>query len=285
MYAATYETFLQAYREIARGLRLPGHDDPKIDSVDLVLKWLEEEPHKWLMILDNADNAEHFLPPVESSLSPADTAEPRKTRKRYLPTILDSQKSLFITTRNRHLGKDLAHGGLCVEAPPFSYREADQLLRLKLEGIEVSFDVSGTKRLLEILGNIPLAITQAAAFIKRNRSIMTIQGYTAALEKDQQSLMQHLTLELQDHRRQTGYPNAVFLTWKRSFDQISSQEPEAAKLLSVIAMIAPNRIPDSLLRPLLERDVDFTMAIGTLDGFALISREIEESTWSIHPLV
>ena len=50
-------------------------------------------------------------------------------------------------------------------------------------------------------------------------------------------------------------------------------------------MLDPQRIPEKLLRRLAEREVDFRMAIGTLDGFALISQEIGRETYAIHPLV
>ena len=171
-----------------------------------------------------------------------------------------------------------------MEVPPLSPQEAKALLRLKLKGSASSFDVSSTtERLLDVLGYIPLAVTQAAAFIIRNP--WTLQGYLAALEKDKQNLTEYLSQELQDPRRPRGFPNPVFRTWKLSFDHILAQEPKAAKLLSLIAMLDPQRIPEKLLRRLAEREVDFRMAIGTLDGFALISQEIRGETYAIHPLV
>ena len=39
------------------------------------------------------------------------------------------------------------------------------------------------------------------------------------------------------------------------------------------------------MQPLTERDVDFRIALGTLDGFALISQEVGRETYTIHPLV
>ena len=171
-----------------------------------------------------------------------------------------------------------------MEVPPLSPQEAKALLRLKLKGSVSSFDVSSTtERLLDVLGYIPLAITQAAAFINRNR--WTLQGYLAALAKDKQNLTEYLSQELQDPRRPRGFPNSVFRTWKLSFDHILAQEPKAAKLLSLIPMLDPQRIPEKLLRRLAEREVDFRIAIGTLDGFALISQEIGGETYAIHPLV
>ena len=283
VYAASFTTFLQACHDIARSLKLPSCDEPGTDPCELVSKWLNEEDHSWLMILDNADNAELFFPSVGSDSPPATVTQPQRSLNDYLPSILNPQKSLLVTTRSRLVGQDLAYGELCVEVPPLSPQEAMDLLQLKAKGAVGSFDKYSTERLLGVLGYIPLAITQAAAFIIRNR--WTLQGYLAALEKDKQNLTDYLSQELQDPRRPRGFPNSVFRTWKLSFDHILAQEPKAATLLSLIAMLNPQRIPEKLLRPLAEREVDFRMAIGTLDGFALISQEIGGETYAIHSLV
>ena len=283
VYAASSDRFVQAYGDIARRLKLPGWDHSNTDSCDTVSKWLNEEDSRWLMILDNADNADLFSPSIESDVSPTTTTQSERPLVDYIPRNLDSQKLMIVTTRSKSLGMDLAYGESCVEVKPFSSQEAENLLRLKLEGAAGSFDTLTTKRLLEILGCMPLAITQAAAFIKRTE--MTVQDYLAALEKDKQNLKDFLIKDLQDHRRQPGFPNSIFRTWELSFKQIFKQDPPAAKLLSVIAMLDPQRIPQKLLERSVERDIDFWTAIGTLVGFALITKELEGETYTIHSLV
>ena len=283
VYAASYGTFLQACHDISWRLKLPACDEPKTDPCELVSKWLNEEDHSWLLILDNADNADHLFPSAELNSPPATVTQTQRALNDYLPSILNPQKSLLITTRSRLIGQDLANGELCVEVPALSHEEAKALLQLKLRGSAGSFDRHNTERFLDVLGSIPLAITQAAAFINRNQ--MTVQSYLAALEKDKQNMTDYLSQELQDPRRPRGFPNSVFRTWKLSFDQILAQEPPTAKLLSLMAMLDPQRIPEKLLRRPAEREVDFRMAIGTLDGFALISQEIGGETYAIHPLV
>ncbi len=192
VYAANYTTFLQACHGIARSLKLPSCDEPGTDPCELVSKWLNEEDHSWLMILDNADNAELFFPSVGPDSPPATVTQPQRSLNDYLPSILNPQKSLLVTTRSRLVGQDLAHGELCVEVPPLSPQEAMDLLQLKAKGAVGSFDKYTTERLLDVLGYIPLAITQAAAFINRNRC--TLQGYLAALEKDKQNLTDYESL-------------------------------------------------------------------------------------------
>ena len=283
MYAASSGTVLQACHEIARSLQLPTYEDPKSDPCELVSRWLKEDDRTWLLILDNADDADVIFASTEFHESPATVTQTHRPLIDYLPSILNPQKLLLVTTRNKRVGQDLAHGELCVEVPPFSCQEARALLRSKVKGATDFFDVSSTERLLEVLGHIPLAITQAAAFINHNG--MTVEGYLTALETDKQDLTEFLSHELQDHRRQRGFPNSVFRTWKFSFDQILTQEPQTAKLLSLLAMLDPRRIPEKLVRRSIGRELDFRTAIGTLNGFALITAEIGGEIYAIHPLV
>ena len=284
IYAANSTQFVQAYQDVARKLKLPGCDDSDVNPCELIFKWLDEDDGSgWLMILDNADNADIFSRSTDLNASPVDTDTTSRPLADYVPKRLDSKRLLIITTRSKYVGEDLIDGESCIDVPPFSIQEAESLLRLNAEDAFDHCDLSVIGRLLDILGYIPLAITQAAAFIKRNR--WTVQGYLTALEKNQQNLTDHLSQELQDSRRPRSFPNSIFRTWKLSFDQILIQEPPAAKLLSLIAMLDPQRIPETLLRRSAKRDVDYRMAIGTLDGFALISQEIGGETYAIHPLV
>ena len=284
IYAANSTQFVQSYQDVARKLRLPGYDDSGVDPCKLVYKWLDEDDScGWLMILDNADNADLFFRSTNLNASPAGTDLARSHLVDYVPKRLDVNRSLIITTRSRHVGEDLVDGESCIEIPPFSLQEAESLLQRKTNDILNNSEPSVSRKLLDILGYIPLATTQAAAFIKRNQ--MNTHSYLAALEGGKQNLADFLSHDLRDHRRPSNVPNAVFRTWSLSFDQILTQEPQTAKLLSLLAMLDPQGIPEKLLRRPAEREVNFRIAIGTLKGYALITREIGGKTYTIHPLV
>lgn len=54
--------FEQAYRDIAAKVELPGRDDPKVDTLQLVYDWFcDERNGRWLMVIDNADDDEVFF--------------------------------------------------------------------------------------------------------------------------------------------------------------------------------------------------------------------------------
>ena len=110
VYTASYGTFLQAYYDVARSLKLPACDEPKTSPNKLVSKWLNEEDHSWLIILDNADNTELFVPSAESDSPPATVTQAQRPLIKYLPSTLNPQKSLLLTTRSGLVGQDLANG-------------------------------------------------------------------------------------------------------------------------------------------------------------------------------
>jgi tetratricopeptide (TPR) repeat protein len=283
VYAASVARFDQAYKDIARKMKLPRVDDPDVDVCELVSDWLsEDDSGQWLMILDNADNPDLFFWPVDSE-APNQVSMTKKPLIDYLPRTLNSKQSLVITSRNRQLGEDLSHGERCIEILPFALQEARALLQLRVGAIADSWSDSDSETLLEVLGCIPLAISQAAAFMRRNRK--SLQEYLEIFEKDEQNLKDCLRTELQDHRRERGFPNSIFRTWKLSFDLIREQEPRAAAMLSLMAMLDRQKIPETLLRRKDERDISFVTAIGTLNGLSLITKEVGKETFTIHRLV
>jgi hypothetical protein len=207
VYAASAARFDQAYKDIARKIKLPRVDDPDADVCELVSDWLsEDDSGQWLMILDNADNPDLFFWPVDSEASNP-VGMTKKPLIDYLPRTLNSKQSLVITSRNRQLGEDLSHGERCIEILPFTLQEARALLQLRAGKIADSWSDLDSETLLEVLGCIPLAISQAAAFMRRNRR--SLQEYLEIFERDEQNLKDCLRTELQDHRRERGFPNSI----------------------------------------------------------------------------
>jgi tetratricopeptide (TPR) repeat protein len=245
----------------------------------LVSNWLDnEEVSGWLIIVDNADDAGLFL----HGTVIGEKSGSGRTIVDYLPKQLNTKRCMIVTTRNRDIGEALAHGEPCIEVGPFSIEESINLLRSKGRGVINHVDGPAMEKLVEKLGRIPLAIAQAAAYMNRNR--ISVPKYLAALEKDEQNLIDYLSVELQDHRRPRGHPNSIFRTWRLSFEQIRLHDVRAAELLSLMAMLDGQQIPQDLAQRNDERDVDFLTALGTLAGYSLVMPSGEE-VWTMHALV
>ena len=59
VHASNAARFEQGYRDIADVVKIAGREDPKAHIFKLVHDWLRGCEGKWLMILDNVDDADH----------------------------------------------------------------------------------------------------------------------------------------------------------------------------------------------------------------------------------
>ena len=91
---------------------------------------------------------------------------------------------------------------------------------------EGSLDKTKSSKLLEVLGYLPLTITQAAAYISENNII--VEEYVKAIYVEDSEIQDLLTEDLLDLRRDFESQSSVIQTWKVSFDQIRKQKPRAA---------------------------------------------------------
>ena len=283
MYAASRSRFVQACQQMARQLKLPGCHDPKIDAVELIAGWLaEDENGPWLLIVDNADDANLLLGGMPSGESDFDENALMKPLMDYLPRTLDLSRRLLITTRTKDVADSLGQSSSPISVGPFSLPEARLLLRRKVTQ-EVAWPPDNVvDELLTSFACIPLAITQAAAFI--NRNVMTIADYLRVFQTSKSERMRQLSIELQDSRRERGFPNSVFRTWRLSFDQMRQRDAAAAALLSFLAFMDRQSIPLTLVRRTQAAEADWRQALGTVVGYSLVVTAADE-TISIHPLV
>jgi hypothetical protein len=117
------------------------------------------------MILDNADSKSLFFPTVYADTSYESSTEPYLAD--YIPSSSINHGFLVITTRNSELGTDLVDGEDPIAVPHFTPKEAKQLLESKAG--PKYWDMAAAEALLNILDYVPLAITQASAFMNKKR--------------------------------------------------------------------------------------------------------------------
>lgn len=279
VHASNHARFAEAYYEIARELALPEIDNPDIDTLQLVLKWLNNNANgPWLLVLDNADDIETFFGSSRYSL-PGQVKQSPTALVSYLPQ--SSNGAIVITTRDRRIGKRLASREKPIAVLPFEMEDAERLLQKTLGEYELNSEES--MALLEALDCLPLAITQAAAFIRENE--ISLLDYLELLRAGDEEVKDMLAENHYDPGRDLEIRNSVFQTWKISFDSIRKQKPRAAEILSLMAVLDRQAIQDKLVRRDDERKIDFITAIGTLKAFSLITEEKGGATFGMHRLV
>ena len=255
--ALSEATFEEAYLKIAQELKIIGDDDQDVKK--LVRQYLSSEAAgRWLLIVDNADDVE---------LVCGSPGTPQGLNS-YLP---DSENGRIVfTTRFRDVAMGVAEE--TVKLNEFSLAEAKELLEKLVKRKDLIDDAASMNELLHELTLLPLAITQAAAYLERNE--VSIAEYLRLLRNTDRDMVELLSEELPDKTRDPGSKNAVATTWVVSFKKIRELDPNAADLLSFMSQIEPKSIPVSLL-PKLSSKVQTANAIGTLCGYAFVSRQGE----------
>lgn len=269
VFASNETRFEDAYKRIASICGIPGHRDPDANLLQIVRDWLERTyPCKWLMVVDNVDNASDFF---EMQLL-------RKSMYEYVPQ--SSNGSVLYTTRNRDIAVDLASDQDPIDVGSLSTEEANQLLDKYVRDAS-----TGDERLefLQALNCIPLAITQAVAFMAKRRKSIT--QYLELFEKSDTAKARLLNYEFSDHGREARALDSVARTWMISFNLIKSNHPRAADLISLMSFLDPQSVHPSLLPSDGEDEWDLLDALEVLLAFSLIKINESDGTYSMHRLV
>ncbi|MEM7030386.1 MAG: FxSxx-COOH system tetratricopeptide repeat protein, partial [Chloroflexota bacterium] len=137
----------------------------------------------------------------------------------------------------------------------------------------------------DLLGYLPLALAQAAAYI--NKTGQNINGYINLFNENRQAI-------LAEGITSDTYPNSVATTWLLSLDQIKLEQPLVLELMSLFAFFAPGNIqlsfltkvaddlPETLAR-LVQDPFELDQALTLLQSYALIERSGD--TINIHRLI
>jgi tetratricopeptide (TPR) repeat protein len=140
-------------------------------------------------------------------------------------------------------------------------------------------------RLAMALGDLPLALEQAAACIEQTG--ISFGDYLRRFET-------HWAELLKEVKYAGDYPDSVAMTWELSFRQVQEDNPAAADLLSLCSFLHPDdisrallregapRLPENLARTILDV-VTFDEAVAALRRYSLI--DTTEKSFSIHRLV
>ena len=208
------------YTGLAAPLGLPVDEEAELTDIAEAVRSELDARSKWLLIFD-------------------DVRHPDDVRK-YLPSR--SGGHVLFTSRHESW-LDLATP-LKVKGLPQA--EAVQLL-LRRSG---QTDEALAAELAKELGCLPLALMQAAAYIDGAR--VSFQQYLKLFRTRRQGLWGREVPP-------SDYRATVATTWDLSWQNVQSQMPSAAEVLSLCAFLAPDDIPRALLmRAMRERSGDAT---------------------------
>ncbi len=268
--ADTTELIVSDFAEIANlvNLSIKEEKDQKL-IVGAVKNWLQTHIN-WLLIFDNADNLEDI--------------------HTFLPQ--EGQGHVLLTTHIPFIGIEAPGIELNTMKPEES--ELFLLHRARLLDLDASLetasdiDRSKAQEIASIMGNLPLALAQAGAYIERTQC--GLSGYLERYQKRRAILLKERSGLASDH------PEPVATTWSLSFERVEQVNPAAADLLRLCAFLHPDAIPEAILisgttalTPVLQSVATdlFTLddTIVQLRRYSLIRRNLDAKTLTVHRLV
>jgi tetratricopeptide (TPR) repeat protein len=193
------------------------------------------------MILDNADDARVLLG------SPSASERSQKlvvgeARLDYIPRC--NHGKVLVTSRTKESAKELVYWNDIIAVEQMEEDQALALLRKKLGARHTEQNAPQLARELDFM---PLALTQAAAYICQSDGRCSTQRYLEKLRRCDYSEVSVLDMDERDLRRDRESSNSIMLTWQISFDHIRETHPSAADLLSLMSFFDRHAIPQALL--------------------------------------
>ena len=250
--------------EIARTLRLSAADsNDHENAVKAAMAWLKKND-RWLLIFDNVED--------------------RAGLRSFVPehgkgdVLITSRESVFA-----ELGIPRAF-----EVRDLDGDDAVRFLLTRTGHSDIANERAAATELAAELGNLPLALEQAAAYIAETNA--TFAAYLAAFRKRRVTLLEN-AVGLVAH-------DTVAVTWAANFDAVQRASQAAGDVLRVSALLAPDRIPyelfldgaqalgESIAEALGDPD-DLAIAevLRPLTRYSLVRSDAESRTFSVHRLV
>jgi hypothetical protein len=168
-----------------------------------------------------------------------------------------------------------------------SDQEAYETFSRHLGAGGAAVDHNTSKLLLNRFENLPLAIAQAAAYIRETGT--SLGEYLELYRECEQNQQDLLSVALPNAiESESPTTRAVMMTWKITMDKIQREDRLSFKLLQLMSFLDSAKIPEDLIRSASFLDnksaVHFRKALASLLNFALLSR-LESSNYRLHRLV
>ncbi|GAM42311.1 hypothetical protein TCE0_044f16170 [Talaromyces pinophilus] len=247
VHASNAARFEQSLREIADYVKIPGRQDPNANIFKLVQSWLRDKrQRKWTLILDNIDDywfVNEAQPRGQEGLTNGRISDSARPLLEFLPR--SSNGSIIITTRTTEVALKLVNHQDLIKIEPMARSEALELLQKKLEPIDTTDELP---KLVEALEFMPMAIAQAAAYIKHRAPRYSVSQYLDMFRKSDSAAIRLLDYEAGHLYRDWEAKNAILVTWQISFGHIRRIRPSAVDLLSLMSFYDRHAIPENLLR-------------------------------------
>ncbi|MGA8532971.1 MAG: tetratricopeptide repeat protein [Candidatus Tumulicola sp.] len=263
--AETMNGLTSGFVVIGKTLRLPAAElNDQEAAVKAVTEWLNRSD-RWLLILDNVADRDQ----IHSFVPERDRGD----------VLITSRESVF-----PELGVPRAF-----ELQDLDNQDAVHFLLTRTGHEDASSSERAAAAELAIaLGNLPLALEQAAAYIAETNA--SFFAYLAAFRRRRVTLLEKAA-GLIAH-------DTVTVTWAANFEAVEAASTAAVDVLRIAALLAPNAIPfeifingsqilgEAIAAALADPD-ELSMAevLRPLARYSLVRTDVDSHTLSVHRMV
>ncbi|KAK5072883.1 hypothetical protein LTR64_000707 [Lithohypha guttulata] len=280
VHASTEEWLRQSFQSIASECGIDVNQKGASNVFTTVGAWLKKSSGPWLMILDNADDADVLF-----------------CKRRRLADMLAecAHGSIIATTRNKRVAEKVTMYGTTIAVNQMSESQSVQLMNSFLATDQQynrrnshNYNNIDIKSLAQSLGYLPLALAQAAAYIRENS--ISPSDYLKMWTTSTENAQTLLNTEFEADGRQyydTDVPNAVGTTMMLSLDYLRERKPRAGEILVLLSFLHYTNIDPAMLLLPWETisDPSFIEALGDLQAFSLLEKGADNSTYTMHRLL
>ncbi|KAL7922233.1 P-loop containing nucleoside triphosphate hydrolase protein [Trichoderma austrokoningii] len=267
VHADNETTFTQDFKSIAKKLGLPSN----LDGEDLLMavRYRIEASPPWVLILDNADNLRLFGMgyTAQNALNPGGHAS---SLINFIPRGPKGQ--VLWTSRDERIAGDLVAARRAIKVSKMSPDEAKELFNSVRNRQTSNDEAKDIAALLAELDWLPLAISQAAAYIRR--TMTTVEEYMMKLKEGKKRWKILKQSQIDRHRRRE-VSNSILETWNISMKYLQIHYRTSFQILHIHAFLDNQNIPFELLKHAALYDYDS----GVMDLFHN-SRDADSSSES-----
>ncbi|KAI0405286.1 P-loop containing nucleoside triphosphate hydrolase protein [Xylaria palmicola] len=243
VHADSSASFTQDYHSIARKLSL-GSDLAGKSLLQAVRDKLETNPN-WVLVLDEADDLKLFgLDQQEQSGS----SDPTLNLNAFIPKISTAagNGTVLWTSRDRQIAGSLVLPQQAIEVVKMTSEEASKLLATFRGKETEESETTSAGQLLDELDYLPLAISQAATYMRRTG--MLAGEYLAKIQKDTRVRWKMMSNAQYNQYRRHQELNSVLKTWDISVEYLRGENELIYDVLHTLAFVDNQNIPFELVR-------------------------------------
>ncbi|KAJ2894497.1 uncharacterized protein MKZ38_007499 [Zalerion maritima] len=246
--ADTDVTFTQDYKTIASYLDV----SPALEDKDLLeaVRMALEKESRWLLVLDNVDDLRLFgiNPEDGSAIGRTEGDGGLQANEEQAVNLRDfvprrHSGTVLWTTRDGYIEGSLVNVGQAIRVPSMSLKEASQLFGI-VRGRPVAEDETHDAQAVFLeLDHLPLAITQAAAYIRRTST--TLSQYLVRIGEQQRRLA--VLAKAQPNQYRPHVKTSILATWQVSIERMRQESEAAYRILHVLPFVDNQNIPREIL--------------------------------------